>query len=466
MANINQIQLPDGSSYNLKDSVSSYATETYVDDAVAAIDKTSVGLGNVDNTSDANKPVSTAQQTALNGKTNTSVIAYTESSATATKRYEIGDQFILSGVLYTATAIIANGGTITVGTNCTESDTIVEQISIASARQSQFGKTIMITDSFGEPTPPNIITLVPQYLGIESSDFIGVAAPGCGFSSSTPRNYLTELQSITVSNPNEIKTIIITGGSNDTGYGDSESNILNGISAFMTYVKATFPNANVYLAFTGWTLVYSSANWNPTHFTEVLNVWAKCIQYGAFFLHNVNAVMHVHSNYQGDDVHPTSAAQYDLARAIANSLKTGSAEVHYKITPTISPFNVSVATLDGNWSVEEKVDNEIVTSSMIGTGTSPSPRLIFGTNISVDGTAEPPIIWVLVLNDYCIGNTKQFSKSYIGLFTCNELTTYAPIEIIRQANNIGIRLSLPAGTYTTPVVYLPSLLVIETSIYS
>lgn len=36
------------------------------------LDKTAVGLANVDNTSDANKPVSTATQTALNGKANTS----------------------------------------------------------------------------------------------------------------------------------------------------------------------------------------------------------------------------------------------------------------------------------------------------------------------------------------------------------------------------------------------------------
>ena len=128
MANINQIQLPDGSNYNLKDSVSGYASEAYVDSAVAAIDKVSVGLGNVDNTSDLNKPVSTATQTALNAKTNNTVIAPVEASTTASRRYEIGDQFILSGVLYTATAIIANGGTITVGTNCTASDTIVEQM--------------------------------------------------------------------------------------------------------------------------------------------------------------------------------------------------------------------------------------------------------------------------------------------------------------------------------------------------
>jgi hypothetical protein len=133
MPDINQVQLPDGSQYNIKDDVSGYATETYVQNQIGAITKATIGLGNVNNTSDTDKPVSTAQQTALDGKTNTSVIAYTESSATATKRYEIGDQFILNGVLYTATAIIANGGTITVGTNCSASDTIVEQIANAGS---------------------------------------------------------------------------------------------------------------------------------------------------------------------------------------------------------------------------------------------------------------------------------------------------------------------------------------------
>ena len=39
--------------------------------SLATLDKTAVGLSNVDNTSDANKPVSTATQTALNAKENT-----------------------------------------------------------------------------------------------------------------------------------------------------------------------------------------------------------------------------------------------------------------------------------------------------------------------------------------------------------------------------------------------------------
>ena len=45
------------------------------DKTFATLNKTAVGLGNVDNTSDANKPVSTAQQTALDLKTNKLVVA-------------------------------------------------------------------------------------------------------------------------------------------------------------------------------------------------------------------------------------------------------------------------------------------------------------------------------------------------------------------------------------------------------
>jgi hypothetical protein len=44
------------------------------DKTFATLNKAAVGLGNVDNTSDANKPVSTAQQTALDAKTNKLVV--------------------------------------------------------------------------------------------------------------------------------------------------------------------------------------------------------------------------------------------------------------------------------------------------------------------------------------------------------------------------------------------------------
>lgn len=52
--------------------------------ADALITKTSLGLENVDNTSDVNKPVSTAQQTALDQKLNTWVAAPSSASSTGT----------------------------------------------------------------------------------------------------------------------------------------------------------------------------------------------------------------------------------------------------------------------------------------------------------------------------------------------------------------------------------------------
>ena len=80
MAVINSVQLPDGTQYDLQDAVGNYATTTYVDNAVAGVTKGTIGLGNVDNTSDMNKPISTATQNALNATngnvaTNTNAIA-------------------------------------------------------------------------------------------------------------------------------------------------------------------------------------------------------------------------------------------------------------------------------------------------------------------------------------------------------------------------------------------------------
>lgn len=66
MPSINSITLPDGSTYDVRDAVGNYASTTYVDNAVASITKGTIGLGNVDNTSDMNKPISTATQNALN----------------------------------------------------------------------------------------------------------------------------------------------------------------------------------------------------------------------------------------------------------------------------------------------------------------------------------------------------------------------------------------------------------------
>lgn len=57
-----------------------------------------------------------------------SVIAPVETSLIASRGYAVGEQFFYQGVLYTATATISQGGTITINGNCTASDSITEQI--------------------------------------------------------------------------------------------------------------------------------------------------------------------------------------------------------------------------------------------------------------------------------------------------------------------------------------------------
>ena len=88
------------------------ASENYTDAAILALTKSSVGLGNADNTSDANKPISTATQTALDAKASLSGATFTGAVS--------GTSLTLSGNL------TVNGTTTTVNTtNFTTSDPVI-----------------------------------------------------------------------------------------------------------------------------------------------------------------------------------------------------------------------------------------------------------------------------------------------------------------------------------------------------
>ena len=94
-------------------------------------DAQNLGEGIYPITSD-DSTVITADMVDYNGGTVSDVldnIAPVETSTTSSQAYAIGEQFILNGTLYTATAAITAGGTITIGGNCTASDTVTEQIS-------------------------------------------------------------------------------------------------------------------------------------------------------------------------------------------------------------------------------------------------------------------------------------------------------------------------------------------------
>ena len=79
------------------------ASENYTDGVVAALTKSSVGLANVDNTSDANKPVSTATQTALDLKAPLSAPTFT-GTVTSTNDVVVNGNLTVNGTTFNASS--------------------------------------------------------------------------------------------------------------------------------------------------------------------------------------------------------------------------------------------------------------------------------------------------------------------------------------------------------------------------
>jgi hypothetical protein len=113
---------------------SQYATDTALSNHTGdtnnphSVTKTQVGLSNVDNTSDLNKPISTATQTALDGKENTGVAA----SLVSAHESALNPHSQYTNEAYTGTAErtvggITNGQVFTNATMATMWDTLIKQ---------------------------------------------------------------------------------------------------------------------------------------------------------------------------------------------------------------------------------------------------------------------------------------------------------------------------------------------------
>lgn len=114
----------DGTTYDV------YAPSVSVSASDVSYDNTTSGL-TADDVQEAVDELAGDVSTlsgAVGSKADQSMIAPVETSTTASQAYAIGEQFILNGTLYTATAAITAGGTITIGGNCTASDSVTEQI--------------------------------------------------------------------------------------------------------------------------------------------------------------------------------------------------------------------------------------------------------------------------------------------------------------------------------------------------
>ena len=85
------------------------ASEGYVDAAVGGLVKADIGLGNVDDTSDANKPVSTAQQTAIDLKENSGGLPIKDTTISAAQTISATQQCVTFGPITVNALVTVNG---------------------------------------------------------------------------------------------------------------------------------------------------------------------------------------------------------------------------------------------------------------------------------------------------------------------------------------------------------------------
>ena len=114
-----------------------YARADHTHGTMATPTKTTVGLGNVDNTSDANKPVSTAQQTALDLKANTSSFANGVYTPTRSAEVNMDENVSMSEAQY-----LRVGSTVTVSGQFTANPTL-------TATATSFEMTLPVASNIG-----------------------------------------------------------------------------------------------------------------------------------------------------------------------------------------------------------------------------------------------------------------------------------------------------------------------------
>lgn len=149
------------------------------DKTFQTLDKTAVGLSNVDNTSDVNKPISTATQTALNAKQDTLVSGTNIKTVNSTSLLGSGDVSVgVTSVTGTSPISSSGGATpaISIATANTSTTGALSSTDWNTFNNKQSALTLTTTGTSGAATLVGATLNIPQYSGSSSSGLQGIHA--------------------------------------------------------------------------------------------------------------------------------------------------------------------------------------------------------------------------------------------------------------------------------------------------
>lgn len=134
----------------------------------------------------------------------------------------------------------------------------------------------------------------------------------------TTRSFYDQLKAVhdyyTTGIEDEITDIIVLGGSND--FAETESNIFNGMSDFMTYAKDNYPNAVVKVGVLAG--FRAQDHTKLARFEKVLIQYRRISEIGGIYISNSEYVCAKKSLISSDGTHPTAAGYTEINKYVAS----------------------------------------------------------------------------------------------------------------------------------------------------
>lgn len=216
---------------------------------------------------------------------------------------------------------------------------------------------IFIGDSFAGGWTPDgqtvpFPTLFKNEKNIQNDHFFNSALGGAGWVRGT--TYLTQLTNMygQIMDHSKITDIYVTGGRNDFGAGNQD--ILDAKRAFMSYVKANYPNATVHIGCLGRSFEYDNDGCDMA--AQYNCYFAYCWQsesLGAQNMYNLVTCLDDSSLFASDGKHPNQDGQNAIYNAI-NAIDMGGIYQQSKaIYPQLQPSGINAGQASGNISMTE-----------------------------------------------------------------------------------------------------------------
>lgn len=327
--------------------------------------------------------------TSLNTSTKSSIVA-----AINEVLNNVGDITSLNTSIKTSTVAAINEVLGNVGDladlNTTDKTSIVDAINEIEGEIGSINtqkRVIAISDSYGMgrggTTPWT--TFLQTYMGLSNDDYFTWSEGSMGFNRTGDNGHkvqeLLAAHENDVTSPNTISHVVIGLGLNDM-YGLTGLN--TAIDDCMTYIKATYPNAKIYVGMIGNTYTKNSTTFE-NYMSVIKNYILSCGQNGVAYIHGAEYPMHNMQLLQADGLHPSTVGSQAIAEFIAAYLNGGASYAVYEMgTVTASGFGTS------NF-LKQTINNDIVTVAPLLDYSNTTHS--FTRNVATDiATIDSPII--------------------------------------------------------------------------